>query len=193
MPLLDHFDILAPLYERVIPSGDTKELFARLRLPSPGALLDAGGGTGRVAQALRGSAGPVIVADLSFRMLAEARRKGGLLPVCAHTENLPFPGGCFPRIIMVDALHHVCDPHQTASELWRVLRPGGRLVIQEPDVRFLAVKLVALGEKLALMRSRFLAPHRIAHLFRNTGARVRTSAKNSTAWITAEKAGGKDE
>ncbi|MGB7539507.1 MAG: class I SAM-dependent methyltransferase [Anaerolineales bacterium] len=187
MPRLDHFDILAPLYERVIPPGDSRELCARLGLPVPGALLDAGGGTGRVAQFLRGHAGRIVVADSSRRMLAEAKKKEGLFPVCALSERLPFPDGFFERILMVDAFHHVFSPQQTAVELWRVLRPGGRLVIEEPDVDSFAVKLIAVAEKLALMRSHFLPPRRIADLFRFPGARVTMEKGNHTAWITAEK------
>jgi ubiquinone/menaquinone biosynthesis C-methylase UbiE len=187
MPLLDHFDLLAPLYETFIPPGDPQELCTRIGLPTPGALLDAGGGTGRVAQSLRGMAGSIVVADLSFKMLAEARRKAGLNPVCSHTERLPFPNGFFARIIMVDAFHHVCDQRQTAAELWRVLQPGGRLVIEEPDVRAFAVKLIAAGEKIALMRSHFLAPHRIGELFRRPGAGIRIAVDNTTAWIIVEK------
>jgi ubiquinone/menaquinone biosynthesis C-methylase UbiE len=120
-------------------------------------------------------------------MLVEARRKAGLHPVCSHTERLPFPDGFFARIIMVDAFHHVCNQSQTAAELWRVLRPGGRLVIEEPDIRAFAVKLMAAGEKLALMRSRFLSPSRIAALFHYPDARVYVTTGKSTAWIIVDK------
>jgi demethylmenaquinone methyltransferase/2-methoxy-6-polyprenyl-1,4-benzoquinol methylase len=187
MPLPDHFDILAPLYERFIPPRDPRELMARAGLPCSGALLDAGGGTGRISQFARGAADTIVVADLSRPMLAEARAKSGLLPVCTHTETLPFPNAAFARIIMVDTVHHVCDQRRTAAELWRVLTPGGRLVVEEPDVRYFGVKLIAVGEKLALMRSRFLAPPRIAALFRRPGATVRLDAERGTAWIIVEK------
>ena len=188
MPLLDHFDILAPLYERVFPPGDSQDLCARLGLPVAGALLDAGGGTGRLAQLMRGKAGRIVVADLSLRMLAEANKKEGLNPVCALSEKLPFPDGFFERILMVDAFHHVFSQQQTAQELWRMLQPGGRLVIEEPDVDSFAVKWIAFAEKLALMRSHFFPPRRIAALFRFPGARVTIETGNHTAWITAEKA-----
>jgi ubiquinone/menaquinone biosynthesis C-methylase UbiE len=187
MPLLGHFDFLAPLYDTVIAPKDPQEMSALVGLPVSGALLDAGGGTGRVAQFLVGKADPIVVADLSCRMLAETRKKAGLHAVCSQTERLPFPDGSFARIIMVDAFHHVCNQRQTAEELWRVLKPGGRLVIEEPDVRAFAVKLVAAGEKLALMRSHFLAPPRIAGLFHFPNARVRVETAKSNAWIIVEK------
>jgi ubiquinone/menaquinone biosynthesis C-methylase UbiE len=187
MPLPSHFDLLAPLYETFLPSREPQELWALAGLPVSGALLDAGGGTGRVAQFLLGKADPIVVADLSHRMLAEARRKSGLHPVCSRTERLPFPDGSFARIIMVDAFHHVYNQPQTAEELWRLLQPGGRLVIEEPDLRAFAVKLIAGGEKLAMMRSHFLSPPRIAGMFQYPNARVRVETEKANAWIIVEK------
>jgi len=187
MPSIGHFDLLAPWYEAVIRPPDPMELRERIRLPAGGALLDAGGGTGRIAQFLRDGADPVVVADVSPRMLAEARRKAGLSPVCTPSERLPFPDGCFSRIIMVDALHHVCDQRRTAVELWRVLRPGGRLIVEEPDIRSPVVKLIALGERLSLMRSHFLPPPAIAELFRFPDADEHVETAPHVAWIIADK------
>lgn len=182
------FDAIAPLYEKLIRPADPRELTARLDLPADGALLDAGGGSGRVAQFLRGSAGLILVADPSFNMLREARAKPGLNPVAGFSESLPFPAGRFARIIMVDAFHHVCDQERTAAELWRVLAPGGRLVVEEPDFDSPGVKLLALGERLAFMRSRFLAPDRMADLFRRPGAEIRIERDRATAWIIVDRA-----
>jgi ubiquinone/menaquinone biosynthesis C-methylase UbiE len=187
MPTFGHFDFLAPLYDTVIPPKDPQDMIVRIGLPVSGALLDAGGGTGRVAQFLVGKADPIVVADLSCRMLSKARSKAGLHAVCSQTERLPFPDRSFARIIMVDAFHHVCDQRQTAEELWRVLQPGGRIVIEEPDVRAFAVKLIAIGEKLALMRSYFLPPSRIAGFFLYPDARVRVETGKFNAWIIVEK------
>ena len=187
MHLFDHFDFLAPFYEAFIKPKDPKEMWALADLPVTGALLDAGGGTGRVAQFMIGKANPVVVADLSHKMLSEASQKNGLHPVCSHTESLPFPDEAFVRIIMVDALHHVCDQRETGNELWRTLQPGGRLVIEEPDVRTFAVKLIALAEKLALMRSHFLTLPRIAELFNYPNASVRIETQKFTTWVIIEK------
>lgn len=187
MPILNHFNLLAPIYETFIKPRDPQEIIALAELPVPGALLDAGGGTGRVAQFINDKAHPVVVADGSCEMLAETRKKEGLSPVCSHTETLPFPDGVFARIIMVDALHHVCNQQQTIDELWRVLQPGGIIVIEEPDLRSFAVKLIALGEKVALMRSHFLSPPQIANLFTYPDAHVHVKTDKSNAHIVAKK------
>ena len=187
VPIFDYFDFLAPMYETFIRPKDPRELWEHAGLPVSGALLDAGGGTGRVAQFMSGKADLVVVVDLSCKMLVEARQKDGLHPVCSPSEKLPFPDDTFARIIMVDALHHVINQRATIDELWRTLQPGGRLVIEEPDVRAFAVKLVALAEKLALMRSHFLSPPRIAKLFHFPDAHVRVETADFNAWVVAEK------
>jgi ubiquinone/menaquinone biosynthesis C-methylase UbiE len=180
-----HFHLLAPFYDRVIQFTRLEQTLKMLDLPHAGSLLDAGGGTGRVAEALRPYIGSVIVADISRGMLAQARRKE-LTATSAETERLPFPDASFDRVLMVDALHHVVHQGDTVHELYRVLKPGGRLVIEEPDVGTFSVKLIALGEKLALMRSHFLAPAQIAALL-PSGANIRIESQDNTAWIIAEK------
>lgn len=180
-----HFDWLARFYDRAIPFTRLEQMLKVLDLPHPGSLLDAGGGTGRVAEALRLHVERIVVADVSRPMLAQARRKD-LAVACAASEHLPFPDGTFDRVLMVDALHHVADQAKTIRELYRVLKAGGRLAIEEPDVRRFSVKLIAVAEKLALMRSHFLAPAQIAGLFPSE-AKVRIETEEYTVWVIAEK------
>ncbi len=184
----DHFDFIAPLYNRIGDYSSLDVMIEAADLPTDGRLLDAGGGTGRVAFALRDQAAQVVVADVSLGMLGFAASKPGLRAAAAQSELLPFPDNSFDRIVMVDAFHHVIRQADTARELVRVLKPGGRIVIEEPDIRSFGVKLIALGEKLMLMRSHFLAPDQIAALF--DSARVIT--KDSSAWIVVEKNVGYD-
>ncbi|HMN59171.1 MAG TPA: class I SAM-dependent methyltransferase [Anaerolinea sp.] len=187
MPALDHFGLLAPWYDRFIRPVYPARLAELLGLPCPGRLLDAGGGTGRVARFLATQVDACVIADVSRGMLRVAQASAGSTALCAESEHLPLAGESFERVIMVDALHHVADAAQTASELWRVLRPGGRLVIEEPDIRRLAVKGIALFEKLALMRSHFLRPERMAALFASLGAQPAVHAEGHTVWIVVEK------
>ena len=183
--MFDHFNFLALFYDRSVPFSNLELMLKMVALPVDGLLLDAGGGTGRVASALRPYVRQALVADFSPGMLAQAERKG-LPAVQTPAERLPFAAGTFERIIMVDALHHVHNQAETIAELWRALAPGGRLVIEEPDVRTLIVKLVALGEKLALMRSHFLSPPKIAALF-PPDAKITIKTESYNAWVIVEK------
>lgn len=182
-----HFEWLAPWYDRLLSVKDPERIRELTRPPQDGRVLDAGGGTGRIGGLLRPFAAQVVVADVSLGMLEQAQAKG-LQTVGAAAERLPFPANCFDVVIMVDALHHVAHQEQSAAELYRVLRPGGRLVIEEPDIARPLVKLVAVLEKLALMRSRFLSPQQIAGLFRAPGAQARVEKEGFNAWVVVEKA-----
>ena len=187
MPRFDHFDLLAPIYGHAVPVRQSEMMVELAELPTAGSLLDVGGGTGRVSKALVGMASKIVIADLSLGMLRQAAGKNGLQRVCSASEALPFPPQSFARIIMVDALHHVFSQEETARHLWRLLAPGGRIVIEEPDVRTFAVKLVALAEKLALMRSHFLTPSKIASLFPYSNASLKIVQSGWNVWVIVAK------
>jgi len=90
--------------------------------------------------------------------------------------------------VVVDALHHFADQRAAIGELLRVLKPGGRLVIEEPDINRFAVKFVALAERLALMRSHFFAPTDICAMVVAYGAPARIESDHGfAAWVLAEK------
>jgi len=71
--------------------------------------------------------------------------------------------------------------------MWRVLAPGGMIVVQEPDVRRFLVKLVALAEKIAFMRSHFLSPDKIAGLFKERLCEIKQLDEDFSTWILVKK------
>jgi ubiquinone/menaquinone biosynthesis C-methylase UbiE len=186
--VIDHFGFLAPIYDRVIPPSDLSRLRERLRLPTAGRLLDVGGGTGRVSSQLRHLVDAVIISDPSRLMLKQAQLKGQLQPAQAHAERLPFPDGSFERVVVVDALHHFAQQREAVGDLLRVLKTGGRLLIEEPDIHRLVVKFVALGEKLALMRSHFYSAEQIRDMVAAHGysANIKRD-RQFTAWVSVDK------
>lgn len=187
MHLINHFDLIAPYYDRLLSNNRSEKLDELVDLPINGSILDAGGGTGRVSVKFTDYAISIFVCDLSCAMLLQAKNKGKMNPVCSTTENMPYPNDYFCRIVMVDTLHHVFNQAKTINELWRVLAPGGRLIIEEPNIENWTVKLMALAEKLALMRSKFLSPREIQSLlnFKNSDTAVIDEGINS--WVVATK------
>lgn len=186
--MIDHFDLIASIYDRFIGIQDHAHLKELLKLPTDGWVLDAAGGTGRVSQQFSSMVGNLVVCDLSQKMLCQAQEKKGLMPVRSHVERLPFPDATFERILLVDAVHHLCNQQEAIDDLLRVLKPGGRLVIEEPDIHHFAVKLVALGEKLLFMRSHFLSPVQIKDMLLTHHVTVSIEHDGRfTAWIIVDK------
>ena len=187
MSIFNHFDLIAPYYDRIFKSNHSKKFYELVKLPVSGVILDAGGGTGRISKNLKTEAHSVIVTDLSLMMLNQAKEKGGLNPVCSQTEFLPYPNNYFERIIMVDVFHHVCEHKYTANELWRVLEPGGRIIIEEPDIKHFGVKLVAIAEKLAFMRSKFISSQGILEMFNFQNAITNIETEGYNSWVIVDK------
>jgi ubiquinone/menaquinone biosynthesis C-methylase UbiE len=105
------------------------------------AMLEAGCGAGQDARDLAAIVGPgghVTGLDYSQTMVEEARRRYG-----AHGLPLDFVQGDLHALVFADAsfdrcradrtFMHLADPRRALGELARVLKPGGRLLIVEPD------------------------------------------------------------
>jgi demethylmenaquinone methyltransferase/2-methoxy-6-polyprenyl-1,4-benzoquinol methylase len=124
-------------------------------------------------------------------MLTQASGKLDLVPCLGLAERMPFGDGAFTKVIAVDSFHHFQDHELAARELLRVLTPGGRLVVEEPDIRVFSVKLVALGERIALMRSRFRPPDELSEIIRAADRDALVSVHESAPnyWLVVDKPG----
>jgi SAM-dependent methyltransferase len=100
--------------------------------PTPWRVLDAGCGTGRHCVRLGAAGHGVTGLDASPEMLAVARAK---VPAGCFVEGglgrLPFRDRDFDGAVCALALSHFADPLPVISELARVVRVGGRLVISD--------------------------------------------------------------
>lgn len=187
MANFDHFDLISPIYDLIFGRNIDHEIVEFADVHDDQTLLDVGGGTGRVSTLFKTRVKNVFVADASINMLREAQKKG-LRTLNSISEKLPFPDESFQRIIIVDALHHVKNQKETLDEMWRVLAKDGKIIIEEPDINNFFVKLVALGEKILLMRSRFIPPDKIVKIGDFGGkAGVEIKKQNGIAWIIIQK------
>lgn len=159
------FHRLAPFYDYLIRRPQVNRLKTLLNLPLNGYLLDLGGGTGRVSRNLVTPEAKVLVCDINRSMLHQVKRKKGLLPLQANAADLPFPAETFDGILVVDALHHFLEPHRMVLEMLRVLKAGGRLLIEEQDINRFLIKLVRAAEKAVGLHSHFLTLHEMKGLF----------------------------
>jgi demethylmenaquinone methyltransferase / 2-methoxy-6-polyprenyl-1,4-benzoquinol methylase len=103
------------------------------------AALDLAGGTGDLALAFAKKVGPtgtVIHTDINESMLRQGRErllnKGVVLPsLICDAQSLPFAAASFDVVSVAFGLRNMTDKDQALSEMSRVLKPGGRLLVLE--------------------------------------------------------------
>lgn len=97
-----------------------------------GFLLEIGAGTGHIARAMADSFSRLIAAEPSAAMRAEGLPRTVGLPiewVAAVGEALPFRDGVFDGALIVAVLEFVRDPAKVLREAFRVVQPGGWVVV----------------------------------------------------------------
>jgi len=96
-------------------------------------VLDVGCGTGAFAYAIAPLVHEVVGVDRTTEYLAAAREHSpdGCSFVEGDATALPFPYGDFDLVGCVRVLHHVSRPELVISELARVTRPGGRILVAD--------------------------------------------------------------
>ncbi|MCW3096740.1 MAG: Transcriptional regulator, ArsR family / Methyltransferase fusion, partial [Chthonomonadaceae bacterium] len=106
-----------------------------LRLMPPLVIADLGAGEGTLALMLAQRAERVIAVDNSGKMVeygADLAVRNGITNLeyrQGDMEELPIADAEVDLVLMHQALHHALHPGQALVEAWRVLRPGGRIVL----------------------------------------------------------------
>jgi demethylmenaquinone methyltransferase/2-methoxy-6-polyprenyl-1,4-benzoquinol methylase len=103
--------------------------------------LDVAGGTGDLTVYMSKQVGPtgeVIISDINPDMLEQGRRRlidkgiaGNIKFVEANAEELPFEENSFDCVTIAFGLRNVTDKDKALRSMYKVLKPGGRLLILE--------------------------------------------------------------
>jgi demethylmenaquinone methyltransferase / 2-methoxy-6-polyprenyl-1,4-benzoquinol methylase len=142
------FDSVAPRYDLMndVMSLGLHRLWKRFAVARSGlragqAALDVAAGSGDLAAGLARSVGPsgtVVVTDLNARMLARGRERltdrglaGNVHYVEADAEALPFKSRTFHCVSIGFGLRNVTHKGAALDSMYRVLKPGGRLLVLE--------------------------------------------------------------
>lgn len=142
------FDSVASRYDLMndLMSGGLHRLWKRFTIGQAGvrrgqSVLDLAGGTGDLAlefSRLVGEDGNVVLADINRAMLEQGRKRlvdegvaGNLSIAQVDAENLPFDDATFDCISIAFGLRNVTDKQAALESMYRVLKPGGKMLILE--------------------------------------------------------------
>lgn len=127
--LAERYDgLMAPLERRFLQRWRREALG---NLPRDSRILEIGAGTGANFAHYPETA-RAVASEFAAGMIAHARRRAGRIElVQASVEQLPFASGSFDAAFATLVFCSVADPAKGLSELRRILRPGGTLVLLE--------------------------------------------------------------
>lgn len=142
------FDSVAGKYDVMndLMSGGLHRWWKRCTLSQTGlrpgqSALDVAGGTGDLAAGMHrqvGAAGLVVLSDINAAMLAHGRDNlidqgivRGVEYSLANAERLPFTANSFDCVTIGFGLRNVTDKQSAIASMYRVLKPGGQLLILE--------------------------------------------------------------
>lgn len=161
-----------------------------LDIPDGGVALDIGSGPGNVTAALARAAGPDGLAlgiDISEPMLARAvsaQAGPNIGFLRADAQRLPFREATADAVTSLAVLQLIPEPSAAVAEMFRVLRPGGRIAIMVPTVG-------KAPRPLRLLLSggaHFFGEDDLGDLFEQRGfTGVRTKSIANIQWVRAQR------
>jgi len=122
-----------------------------------GRLLDVGCGAGEWLLKMRERGWSVEGCDFD-RHAVEVARQSGLKVECGPLEKQNYPANSFDAVTLNHVIEHIPDPHHILAECFRILKPGGKLVLFTPNN-------ASLGRRIFKESWRGLEPPRHLHLF----------------------------
>ena len=126
----DAYDVFTPATnERLI------DAFVNLgKLPPGSRVVDLGCGSGIFTNVLQRRGYRCTGIDISPKLITIAKAKFPKVEfIEGDVEHLPFPDNSFDGVLLSGLVHHFPDPSHCASEVFRVLRPGGTFFAFDPN------------------------------------------------------------
>jgi SAM-dependent methyltransferase len=115
-------------------------------VPSSGLLLDVGCYNGSISQYLHGI--EYMGVDVNRRAVEEARRKG-IDVLLASCDFLPFKNELFDACSLIEVIEHLYFPGKAVKEAYRILKPGGKLIVGTPNLaNFIDRVNLLIGENI---------------------------------------------
>ena len=166
-----HFNgVVAHVYDFILPKRKPIEFLQLLNAQKHDKILEIGAGTGRIAKHYGMTVHDLTLLDPAENMLKSAI---GLLPhakpIVGFSEEMDFPTNTFDKIVCYDTLHHWQNQIKGLREAYRVLKPGGFIILMEVDQNNFWGRKVQLMERILQMNSLMHKPANLQLILEKLG------------------------
>lgn len=130
-------------------------------------IADIGGGTGTLAVMMADKGARVTIIDPCSSMTDIANRKNARIKVInAYAEHIPAQSAAFDIVCMRDSLHHMEGQEAVLSEAVRILKPKGKIIIQEFDSASRIGKGLCILERLLGEKTKLISGERLVEVLK---------------------------
>lgn len=138
-------------------------------------LLDAGCGTGWFSARAVQQGAQVTSLDVGKKLLQEVAKKCSSTLVVGDVLNLPFTANTFDVVVSSEVIEHTTNPLKALKEFYRVLKPGGLLVVSTPNARWYWALQIAQFLRLRPYQGyeHWLSHEQLKHGLLQAGFRIR--------------------
>ena len=150
---------------------------------SPQKILELGAGAGEFADRLKTLGYKVICVEGSPVYLKRLKKMGFSTKKADLNKSLPLPAGTFDGVLSLEVIEHLIEVDKFLSEVYRVLKPKGWLIISTPNIAWWGYRLFALmGQppKKEGYHLRFFTHNTLTQLLKKHGFRIKGSNSFTT-------------